>query len=336
MFTDSSRIKLLTELLTHRILVIDGAFGTYIQGLNFGPDDFGGAHFEGCNENVVLTRPDAIRKMHNGFLPAGADLIETATFGAIPFVLGEYSLADKAQEINRRAGEPARLEADAFSTPDKPRFVIGSMGPTTKAISVTGGIDFDQLAAAYEIQATGLIEGGADVLLLETVQDVINCKAGLVAIERAIEKTGAPVAVSVQGTIETMGTLLAGQDIEAFYVSLEHRRLIWMGLNCATGPDFMTDHLRTLSEICRFDVACVPNAGLPDEEGHDNESPESLARKLERFVDAGWVNLIGGCCGTTPEHIRLLVQMAAGKRRRKPSRLRRPVMSGIESLGVDA
>ena len=335
MFTDSSRIKLLTELLTHRILVIDGAFGTYIQGLNFGPDDFGGAHFEGCNENVVLTRPDAIRKMHNGFLAAGADLIETATFGAIPFVLGEYSLADKAQEINRRAAELARLEADAFSTPDKPRFVIGSMGPTTKAISVTGGIDFDQLAAAYEIQATGLIEGGADVLLLETVQDVINCKAGLVAIERAIEKTGAPVAVSVQGTIETMGTLLAGQDIEAFYVSLEHRNLLWMGLNCATGPDFMTDHLRTLSEICRFNVACVPNAGLPDEDGNYNETPAIFASKVARFIDNGWVNLVGGCCGTTAEHIRLLSDAVAGKNPRTPSTIRRSVVSGIETLVID-
>src|ERR1700719_3287210 len=312
MLTDSSRIKLLKELLANRILVIDGAFGTYIQGLNFGPDDFGGAHFEGCNENVVLTRPDAIRKMHNGFLGAGADLVETATFGAIPYVLGEYSLADKTHEINQRAAELARLEADAFSTPDKPRFVIGSMGPGTKTISVTGGITFELVADAYEEQALGLIEGGVDVLLVETVQDTINVKAVLTGIERAIEKTGAPVAVSVQGTIETMGTLLAGQDIEAFYVSLAHRDLLWMGLNCATGPDFMTDHLRTLSEICRFDVSCVPNAGLPDEEGRYNESAESLARKLERFVDAGWVNLVGGCCGTTPEHIRMLARMAEG------------------------
>ena len=209
------------------------------------------------------------------------------------------------------------------------------MGPTTKAISVTGGITFDQLADAYQEQAEGLIEGGVDLLLLETVQDTLNCKAGLVGIERAIAKTGVEVALAVSGTIETMGTLLAGQDIEAFYTSLANRGLIWMGLNCATGPDFMTDHLRTLSEICRFDVACVPNAGLPDEEGHYNESPESLARKLERFVDAGWVNLIGGCCGTTPEHIRMLARMAEGKRPRKPSSLRRSVVSGIEALVID-
>src|SRR5580658_9979804 len=288
MMTDSNRIKLLRELLTTRILVIDGAFGTYIQGLNFSAEDFGGPQYEGCNEYVVITRPDVVRTMHRSFLEAGADLVETATFGAIPYVLGEYSLADKTHQINQRAAELARLEADAFSTPDKPRFVIGSMGPGTKTISVTGGITFDQVADAYEAQALGLIEGGVDVLLLETMQDTVNVKAILTGVERAIKKTGAPVAVSVQGTVETMGTLLAGQDIEAFYVSLAHRDLLWMGLNCATGPDFMTDHLRTLSEISRFYVACVPNAGLPDENGHFNETPKMLAEKIGRFARNGW------------------------------------------------
>jgi 5-methyltetrahydrofolate--homocysteine methyltransferase len=335
MLTDSFRIKLLRELMADRILVIDGAFGTYIQGLNFGPEDFGGPQYEGCNENVVLTRPDAIRTMHQSFLEAGADLIETATFGAIPYVLGEYGLTDQTRQINRRAAEIARHEADAFSTPDKPRFVLGSMGPGTKTISVTGGISFDQVADAYEEQALGLIEGGADVLLVETAQDTVNVKAVLTGIERAIRKTGVPVPVSVQGTVETMGTLLAGQDIEAFYVSLAHRDLLWMGLNCATGPDFMTDHLRTLAEICRFDVSCVPNAGLPDEDGKYNETPEMFAGKVARFIDQGWVNLVGGCCGTTPQHIKLLADAAAGKQPRKPSTLRRSVVSGIETLVID-
>ena len=336
MLTDSARIKLLRELLAQRILVIDGAFGTYIQGLNFGPEDFGGPQYEGCNENVVLTRPDAIRKMHQSFLSVGADLIETATFGAIPYVLGRVqSRGPNASNQSARRRDSPALEADAFSTPDKPRFVIGSMGPGTKTISVTGGITFDQVADAYEAQAIGLIEGGVDVLLLETMQDTVNVKAMLTGIERAIKKTGAPVAVSVQGTIETMGTMLAGQDIEAFYVSLAHRDLLWMGLNCATGPDFMTDHLRTLSEICRFDVACVPNAGLPDEEGKYNETPEMFAGKVARFIDNGWVNLVGGCCGTTPEHIKLLADAAAGKKPRVPSTLRRSVVSGIETLVID-
>jgi 5-methyltetrahydrofolate--homocysteine methyltransferase len=335
MRTDPNRIKLLRELLAERILVIDGAFGTYIQGLNFGPEDFGGPQYEGCNENVVLTRPDAIRKMHQSFLSVGADLIETATFGAIPYVLGEYSLTDQTHQINQGAAGIARAEADAFSTANKPRFVIGSMGPGTKTISVTGGITFDQVADAYEAQALGLIEGGVDVLLLETMQDTVNVKAILIGIERAFQKTGLAIPVSIQGTVETMGTLLAGQDIEAFYVSLAHRDLLWMGLNCATGPDFMTDHLRTLSEISRFYVSCVPNAGLPDEDGKYNETPEMFATKVARFIDNGWVNLVGGCCGTTPEHIKLLVEAAAGKNPRTPSTLRRSVVSGIETLVID-
>jgi 5-methyltetrahydrofolate--homocysteine methyltransferase len=335
MAVDSSRIKLLRELLAERIVVLDGATGTSIQAMRLGPDDFGGHALEGCNENLVLTRPDRIRALHRSFLEAGADIVETDTFGASAVVLAEYGLAEHARELNRRAAELARAEADAFSTADKPRFVAGSMGPTTRSISVTGGITFDRLAAAYEEQALGLIEGGADVLLLETVQDTLNCKAGLVGVERAMEAAGAAVAVSVSGTIETMGTLLGGQDIEAFYVSLAHRDLLWMGLNCATGPDFMTDHLRTLAEISRFYVACVPNAGLPDEDGRYNETPEMLAAKVARFADNGWVNLVGGCCGTTPAHIKLLVEAVAGKSPRRLAALRRSVVAGIETLAID-
>ncbi len=188
---------------------------------------------------------------------------------------------------------------------------------------------------AYQEQAEGLIEGGADLLLLETVQDTLNVKAGLIGIERAMARLGVTVGVAVQGTIETMGTLLAGQDIEAFYVSLAHRDLLWMGLNCATGPDFMTDHLRTLAEISRFPVACVPNAGLPDEEGHYHETPEILATKVQRFVDQGWLNVVGGCCGTTPEHIRLLAQMVNGRSARIASPPLRAAVCGIETLIID-
>jgi 5-methyltetrahydrofolate--homocysteine methyltransferase len=335
MRSTANRIGLLRDLMGARIVIIDGAAGTSIQNMHLTAADFGGAQLEGCNENLVRTRPDKIRELHESFLDAGADIIETNTFGATSVVLAEYGLAGHAREINRVAASIARAAIDAASTSRRPRFVAGSMGPTTKAISVTGGITFDQLADAYQEQAEGLIEGGVDLLLLETVQDTLNCKAGLIGIERAFAKTGVEAAIAVSGTIETMGTLLAGQDIEAFYTSLANRALIWMGLNCATGPDFMTDHLRTLSEICRLDVACVPNAGLPDEEGRYNESPDSLAHKLERFVDAGWVNLIGGCCGTTPEHIRALARMAEGKRPRKPSSLRRSAVSGIEALVID-
>ncbi len=335
MATDASRIKLLREILAERIVILDGATGTAIQQMHLGPEDFGGAALEGCNENLVLTRPNRIHELHRGYLEVGADIVETDTFGATSIVLAEYGLQERAREINRRAAEIARAEADAFSTPGKPRFVAGSMGPTTKSISVTGGVTFDQLRESYREQALGLIEGGADILLLETVQDTLNCKAGLLGIEAAVAESGVPVAVAVSGTVETMGTLLAGQDIEALYVSLAHRELLWMGLNCATGPDFMTDHLRTLSGVSRFHVACVPNAGLPDEEGHYNETPEMLAAKVARFADNGWVNLAGGCCGTTAEHIRLLAQALEGKRPRQRVSLRRSVVSGIESLVID-
>jgi len=335
MATDANRIKLLKDLLAERILVLDGAFGTFILGHNLSAEDYGGPSLEGCNENVVRTRPDLIRAMHAGFLEAGADIIETASFGSTRIVLAEYGLEADAFELNRIAAALAREQAEKFSTPDKPRFIAGSMGPTTKSLSVTGGVTFDQLAEAYAEQAAGLIEGGADILLLETAQDTLNVKAGLVGIDRAIEKSGVTPGIAVSGTVETMGTLLCGQDIEAFYISLAHRDLLWMGLNCATGPDFMTDHLRTLAQVARFNVACVPNAGLPDEEGNYNETAAMLAAKVGRFAHNGWVNLVGGCCGTTAEHIRLLAQAVAGLKPRAIAPVRRTAVSGIESLIID-
>ena len=333
--TSTSRIELLREVLAERIAVIDGAVGTSIQAMSLKAQDFGGPELEGCNENLVRTRPDAVRKLHQSFLDVGADIIETNSFGSTSIVLAEYGLQAHARELNRLAAAIAREMADTATTSNKPRFVAGSMGPTTKTISVTGGVTFDALCAAYQEQAEGLIEGGVDVLLLETVQDTLNAKAGLVGIERAMDKLGATVAVAISGTIETMGTLLAGQDVEAFYASLAHRDLLWIGLNCATGPDFMTDHLRTLAHISRFNVAVVPNAGLPDEEGRYNETPEMLAQKLARFVEQGWINLVGGCCGTTPEHIRHLVQMVEGAKVRKPAASRGSVVSGLEALTID-
>jgi 5-methyltetrahydrofolate--homocysteine methyltransferase len=335
MDSTGERIELLRRAFGERIVVLDGAAGTSIQAMHLEAADFGGPQLDGCNENLVRTRPDRIRELHRSFLAAGADIIETNTFGATSVVLAEYGLQDCARELNRVAAELARAEADAASRASSLRFVAGSMGPTTKSISVTGGVSFDQLSAAYQEQAEGLIEGGADILLLETVQDTINCKAGLHGIIRALQRTGAEAGIAISGTIETMGTLLAGQDIEAFYTSIAQHNLLWLGLNCATGPDFMTDHLRTLSSLARFPVACVPNAGLPDEDGHYNETPEMLARKIGRFVEAGWVNLIGGCCGTTPAHIRALTQLADSRPPRQMALVQRSVVSGIESLVID-
>ena len=331
----SERIETLKALLKQRILVIDGAMGTSIQARDLGPDDFGGAEYEGCNEYLVLTRPDVIADVHQSFLDAGADIVETDTFGATSVVLAEYDLAHEARRINVEAARLARSVADAASTSDKPRFVAGSMGPTTKTISVTGGITFDDLAVAYQEQAAGLMEGGVDVLLLETSQDTMNVKAGLEGIDRAFAELGRQVPVAVQGTIEPMGTLLAGQDAEALFTSLAHRDLLWLGFNCATGPEFMTDHVRTLAGLAGFPVAVVPNAGLPDEDGNYNQTPQMMAETLGRFVESGWVNLVGGCCGTVPEHIRLLDEMVAGRPARVPVESNETRVSGIEALVVE-
>ena len=330
-----SRIGALKSLFRERIVVMDGPRGTAIQSYNLPPEDFGGPEYDGCNEYLSLTRPDIVAEIHQGYLDAGADILGSNTFGATSVVLAEYNLGHEARRINREAAQLARRLADAASTPGKTRFVAGAMGPTTKTISVTGGITFDELTESYQEQAAGLIEGGADLLLLETGQDTLNIKAGLEGIDRACAELGLEIPVAVQGTIEAMGTLLAGQDAEAFYTSLAHRDLLWIGFNCATGPEFMTDHIRTLAGLSRFPVACVPNAGLPDENGNYNETPEMMASTVGRFVDEGWLNLVGGCCGTTPDHIRLLSQLADGKPPRQLVRRTETRVSGIDALVVD-
>src|SRR5436305_7627824 len=325
----------LRALLAERSLVLDGATGTYLQGRDLGPADFGGEAYEGCNEHLVLTRPDVVRDMHEGYLAAGAAIVETDAFGGTRIVLGEYGLRDKVGEINATAARLARAACARFETPDRPRFVAGSMGPGTKTISVTGGVTFEQVAAAYAEQTAGLLEGGADVLFLETQQDTLNVKAALLGIDEGAATAGRVVPVVLSVSIETMGTMLAGQSIEAVYVSVAHRDLLAIGMNCATGPDFMTDHLRTLAQISRFPVSCFPNAGLPDEEGRYNETPAIFVRKVERFLAEGWVNIIGGCCGTTAEHVRALVELAGRYRPRSAAPVRRSVVSGIEVLAVD-
>jgi 5-methyltetrahydrofolate--homocysteine methyltransferase len=320
----------LSEILREKILILDGAMGTSIQKFNLSAADFGGAAYEGCNEHLLLTRPDVIAAIHESYLKAGADIIETNTFGSTALVLAEYGLQDKAHAISRAGAALAKDLAKRYSTPGKPRFVAGSIGPTTKSLFVTGGATFDQLVATFEEQARGLLEGGADLLLVETCQDSLNIKAALIGIEAAFAAVGRSVPVSVSVTIEPMGTTLGGQGIEALYYSFQQRNLLSLGLNCATGPDFMTDHIRTLAEISRFAVTCVPNAGLPDEEGRYNETPAMIANKLERFVDNGWINVLGGCCGTTAEHIRLMADMAAGKKPRGVRGASRVAFSGLD------
>src|SRR5262245_42825280 len=330
------RADALRAALAERILVLDGATGTAIQAMNLGPDDFGGPDLEGCNENLVLTRPDAIQRMHQSYIDAGADLIETDTFGGTRIVLAEYGLQDKVYEINHAAARLAREVAEAASTAARPRFVVGSLGPGTKTISVTENVTVDVVRSAYAEQTIGLVEGGADVLFLETQQDTLNVKASLLGIDDAFARLAQRIPVVLSVSIETWGTMLAGQPIESLYVSVAHRDLFAIGLNCATGPDFMTDHLRTLAEISRFPISCFPNAGLPDEEGRYNELPPMLAKKIERFCAEGWINIIGGCCGTTAEHIRMIAEITGRYRPRQAAPPRRSVVSGLDTLVVDA
>ncbi|PAQ15565.1 methionine synthase [Bacillaceae bacterium SAOS 7] len=331
-----SNRHLIEQELEKRILIIDGAMGTMLQQANLTVEDFGGEQYEGCNEYLNITAPDVIDRIHRAYLEAGTDIIETNSFGGTELVLNEYDLGEHTYEINRRAAEIARRCADDFSTPDHPRFVAGAIGPTTKTLSVTGGIDFETLSKDFELQATALIDGGADLILMETSQDMLNVKAGTLGIQRAFEKTGKTLPVMISGTIEPMGTTLAGQNIEAFYISIEHIHPLSVGLNCATGPEFMTDHIRSLSALSKSFVSCYPNAGLPDEEGCYHESPDSLAQKLKGFAEKGWLNIVGGCCGTTPDHIRAMKEAVKDlPPRPRPSHPHDHTVSGIEPLLYD-
>ncbi|UNK20842.1 methionine synthase [Paenibacillus sp. N3/727] len=325
----------LQEVLKERILILDGAMGTMIQQEDLSPQDFGGDDLDGCNEMLVLNRPDVIQSIHELYLEAGADLIETNTFGATAVVLADYDVPQLAREINLEAARLALAAVAKYSTPEKPRYVVGAMGPTTKTLSVTGGVTFQELVESYEEQAIALIEGGVDALLLETSQDTLNVKAGTIGIRQAFDKSGIQLPIMVSGTIEPMGTTLAGQNIEAFYISLEHIEPISIGLNCATGPEFMRDHIRSLSDMSKAAVSCYPNAGLPDENGHYHESPDSLAQKMGAFAEKGWLNIAGGCCGTTPDHIRALSNTMSQYPPRQLNGSHLPALSGIDPVYIE-
>lgn len=295
------------------VLVFDGATGTSLQLMDLGPEDFGGVALEGCNENLVFTRPDAVQAVHRQFLEAGCDVIETDTFGATSLVLAEYDIADQTFALNKRAAELAREVAAAYSTPDKPRFVAGSMGPTTK-LPTLGHIDFDTMKASFAEQAEGLLAGDVDLFIVETCQDVLQIKAALQGIEDAFTKTGQRRPLMVSVTMETTGTMLVGSDIAAVVAILEPFPIDVLGLNCATGPEQMKQHIRYLSEHSPFVVSCIPNAGLPENIGgvaHYRLTPLEMKMQLLHFVEDLGVQVIGGCCGTTPAHIASLTELAA-------------------------
>jgi 5-methyltetrahydrofolate--homocysteine methyltransferase len=294
------------------VIVFDGAMGTNLQTQNLTAEDFGGAQYEGCNEYLVHTKPEAVAKVHRDFLAAGADVIETDTFGATSIVLAEYDLAHKTYELNKTAVEIAKKLAAEFSTPEKPRFVAGSMGPTTKLPSL-GHIDFDTLKESFAEQAEALYDGGVDLFLVETCQDVLQIKAALNGIEEVFAKKGERRPLMVSVTMESMGTMLVGSEISAALTILAPYPIDILGLNCATGPDLMKPHIKYLSEHSPFVVSCIPNAGLPENIGgqaHYRLTPIELRMALMHFVEDLGVQVIGGCCGTRPEHIQQLAEIA--------------------------
>ncbi len=327
--------NLFKRQMEKKILVLDGAMGTMIQQANLTAADFGGEQYDGCNEILNLTQPALIQEIHEEYLKAGADIIETNTFGASSIVLAEYELEDRVEEINMAAVHAAKRAIDKYGTSDWPRFIAGSIGPTTKALSVTGGISFEALVKAYYQQAVALIQGGVDLLLIETAQDTLNVKAAGIGIQKAFTQLEIKLPIMISGTIETMGTTLAGQNIESFYISLEHFNPVSIGINCATGPEFMRDHLRTLSNLSGTAISCYPNAGLPDEDGHYHESPEEFANQVADFAEYGWLNIAGGCCGTTPEHIKKLSEKLNHFKPRLTKKDNLSAVSGIEPLFLE-
>jgi 5-methyltetrahydrofolate--homocysteine methyltransferase len=317
-----------------RILILDGAMGSLIQNYRLAEAGYRGARFatwgqpvKGNNDLLNLTRPDIIEDIHRQYLEAGADLIETNTFNAQVISMADYGMESLVREINVEGARLAKRAADALSTPEKPRFVAGAIGPTNRTLSLSPDVNrpayrnitFDELASAYQEQAEALMEGGVDVLLIETVFDTLNAKAALYAVQEAFLQQGRELPIMVSGTItDASGRTLSGQITEAFLISLSHMPLLSIGLNCALGAKDLRPYLQTLSAEAPFLVSAYPNAGLPNAFGGYDETPEDMAAAVKEYLDLSIVNILGGCCGTTPAHIRAFAQAAQGITPRKP------------------
>lgn len=325
------------DLLKERILILDGAMGTMIQRYKLEEKDFRGDRFlehthdlKGNNDLLSITRPDVITEIHEAFLEAGADLIETNTFSSTSIAQEDYGLQDLAYELNKVSAEIAKAACLRFNeiNPDKPRFVVGSIGPTNKTASISPdvtnpgfrAITFDQLEEAYREQVEGLIDGGSDVLLIETIFDTLNAKAALFAVKTVYEERGIELPVMISGTLtDASGRTLSGQTMEAFLIALSHHPLLSIGLNCALGSRQLLPYLKSLSNLSPFYVSAYPNAGLPNEFGAYDQTPQTMGEEIKAYIDEGVVNILGGCCGTTPEHIRIMAEIADGAIPRKPS-----------------
>ena len=317
-----TRAQALPAILEQRIAILDGAMGTMIQRFKLSEADYRGERFKdfpkdvkGNNELLSLTRPDVIRDIHEGYLAAGADMIETNTFGATTIAQEDYNMADLAIEMNRASAALARAACDKFSTPDKPRYAVGALGPTPKTASISPdvndpgarNVDFESLRKAYYEQTQALVEGGVDVLLVETIFDTLNAKAALFAIEEYFAESGERLPLIISGTVtDASGRILSGQTVTAFWHSVRHARPLAIGLNCALGATLMRPYIQELAKVADDTfISCYPNAGLPNpmsDTGFD-ETPDVTSRLLHEFAAEGLVNIVGGCCGTTPDHI---------------------------------
>ena len=325
-----TRAQQLPAILAQRIAILDGAMGTMIQRFRLTEEQYRGERFKdfprdvkGNNELLSLTRPDVIRDIHEGYLAAGADLIETNTFGATRIAQEDYKMADLAREMNLESAKLARAACDKFSTPDKPRFVAGALGPTPKTASISPdvndpgarNVNFEDLRASYYEQVEALVEGGSDVLLVETIFDTLNAKAALFAIDEFFEASGERLPLIISGTVtDASGRILSGQTVTAFWHSVRHAQPLAIGLNCALGAALMRPYIQELARVADDTfISCYPNAGLPNpmsETGFD-ETPDVTSRLLHEFAAEGLVNIVGGCCGTTPEHIAAIGQAVA-------------------------
>jgi len=325
-----TRAQQLPAILAQRIAILDGAMGTMIQRFRLTEEQYRGERFKdfprdvkGNNELLSLTRPDVIRDIHEGYLAAGADLVETNTFGATRIAQEDYKMAELAREMNLESAKLARAACDKFSTPDKPRFVAGALGPTPKTASISPdvndpgarNVNFEELRASYYEQVEALVEGGSDVLLVETIFDTLNAKAALFAIDEYFEASGERLPLIISGTVtDASGRILSGQTVTAFWHSVRHARPLAIGLNCALGAALMRPYIQELARVADDTfVSCYPNAGLPNpmsETGFD-ETPDVTSRLLHEFAAEGLVNIVGGCCGTTPEHIAAIGQAVA-------------------------
>ncbi|MFV8373440.1 homocysteine S-methyltransferase family protein [Flavobacterium sp. LB2P6] len=316
------------EAIKKNILILDGAMGTMLQRYNFSEEDFRGERFKdfphslkGNNDLLSLTQPQAIKAVHAAYFEAGADIVETNTFSGTTIGMADYYLEEYVYELNYESARIAREVADEFTAknPDKPRFVAGSIGPTNRTASMSPDVNdpgyravtFDDLRIAYKQQVEALIDGGSDLLLVETIFDTLNAKAALFAIEEVKDERNIDIPIMVSGTItDASGRTLSGQTVEAFLVSVSHIPLLSVGFNCALGADLLKPYLQTLSQNTSFNVSAHPNAGLPNAFGEYDETPEQMQAFIKEYLDDNLVNIIGGCCGTTPEHIRLIADIA--------------------------